>query len=136
MHYDDPGIYLEGKFYIAGDWSNDRDDLRQVGEGEGDVVVRYSGLEADAVLSAPGGSGIDLEVRQDGLYVPADVLGQDVHLDAGGRSLVTVREPRSYDLIRNREHGEHVLKLAAPRGGVALYALCFTPGVIPELISG
>lgn len=136
MHYTDPGIYLEGKFYIAGDWSNDRDDLRLVGEAGGDIVVRYSGLEADAVLSSVQGEGVEMEVRQDGQYVPEETLGGDVHRDAGGRSLVTVREPRSYDLIRNREHGEHLLKLEAPSGGVVLYSLSFTPGVIPELISG
>ncbi len=136
VHYADPGIYIEGKFYIAGDWSNDRDDLRLVGDGAGEVVARYSGLEADVVLSAPGVEGIELEIWQDGRSLPVEALGQDVHRDASGRSLVTVREPRSYGLIRNREHGEHLLKLALPRGGVALYALCFTPGVIPELISG
>ncbi len=135
MHYDDPGIYLEGKFYVAGDWSNDRDDLRLVGEG-GDILVRYSGLEADAVLSLKGEEEVALEVRQDGLMVSAEIMGSDVSRDAEGRSLVTVREPRSYDLIRNREHGEHLLRLVVPRGGVALYALSFTPGVIPELISG
>ncbi len=135
MHYADPGIYLEGKFYVAGDWSNDRDDLRLVGE-VGDILVRYSGLEADAVLSLTAGEEVALEVRQDGLMVSAEILGSDVYRDAEGRSLVRVREPRSYALIRNREHSEHLLKLAAPRGGVALYALNFTPGVIPELISG
>jgi hypothetical protein len=134
IRYADPGIYLEGKFYVAGDWSNDRDDLRLVGEGAGEVLVRYTALEVDAVLAASGGR--ELEVRQDGQYVPRDALGEDLHIDAQGRSLLTVGDPRSYQLIRNREHGEHLLRVAVPGGGVTLYALCFTPGVIPELISG
>jgi thiol-disulfide isomerase/thioredoxin len=135
IHYTDPGIYVEGKFYVAGDWSNDREDLRLVGEGGGEVLVRYSALEMDAVLSVLNGSAIELEVLQDGEYLAPDMFGKDVRRDEKGRSIVTVREPRSYDLLHNREHGEHLLRLVAPRGGVTLYALCFTPGAIPVLIS-
>jgi hypothetical protein len=136
MHYSDPEIYVEGKFYISGDWSNDRDDLRLVGEGAGEVLVRYSALEVDAVLSSSGVQGVTVEVRQDGHGLPRDSAGEDVRIDGEGRSLLTVREPRSYRLVCNREHGEHLLRISLPRSGVTLFAICFTPGVIPELISG
>jgi hypothetical protein len=136
VHYSDPGIYFEGKFYVAGDWSNGRDEMHLVGNEGGDFLVRYSGLEVDVVLSSPGAQGVEVAVRQDGQHVPKEALGDDVRIGGEGRSLLSVREPRSYHLIRNREHGEHLLKVEAPAGSLMLYALSFTPGVIPELISG
>jgi hypothetical protein len=119
---------------VAGDWSTVRDEMSLVGEGEGEVLVRYAGLEVDAVLSSPG--GVEVGVYQDGQRVTREVLGDDVRMDGAGRSHLVVREPRAYHLIRNREHGEHLLKLTVPAGPLALYGLSFSPGVIPELISG
>jgi hypothetical protein len=136
VHYDDPGIYVEGRFYVGGDWSNDREDLRLVGEKEGQIVVRYGGLDVDVVIAASGKADTDIKVHQDGSSLTAENRGEDVHIDADGRSLLTVGEARSYNVVRNREHGEHILKLTAPRGGVSLYSFSFAAGAIPELISG
>jgi thiol-disulfide isomerase/thioredoxin len=135
IHYADPGIYLEGKFYVSGDWSNDREDLRLVGEHPGHMVVRYAALQVEAVLSGAGRGGVEIEVRQDGDFLTERNRGSDVRVGDDGRSILTVHEPRSYELVSNREHGEHLLKLTSS-GGMSLYALSFAPGAIPELISG
>lgn len=134
IHYADPGIYLEGKFYVAGDWSNDRDDLRLVGDNEGNVVFRYTALEADAVLSVSGKNAVRIAVQQDGIFLTAENKGEDVLLEANGRSVLLVHDPRSYNIVRNKEHGEHLLKLTAGNDGVSLFSLSFVPGPIPELI--
>ena len=136
IHYADPGIYLEGRFYVGGDWSNDREDLRLVGEKEGHIVVRYGGLDVDVVIAASGKTAADIKVHQDGRSLTAENRGEDVRIEADGRSLLTVGEARSYNVVRNREHGEHILKLTAPKGGLLLYSFSFAAGAIPELISG
>ncbi len=136
MHYDDPGIYLEGKFYVAGDWSVDREDLTLIGETEGEILVRYAGLEVYAVVGAVQNEPVELEVLQDGHPLTAEDRGSDVKILQDKRSVVRVAEPRAYQLVRNKDHGDHLLKCTARKGGIALYCLSFTPGVIPELIPG
>jgi hypothetical protein len=136
MHYADPGIYVEGRFYVEGDWSNDRDDLKLVGENKGQILLRYSAQDVAAVFSADGDRPLEVEVRQDGEFLSQENRGSDVKMLRGGRSVVSVGEPRAYQLVRNREHGEHLLKLTAQRGGISLFCISFTPGAIPELIPG
>lgn len=136
MHYADPGIYVEGRFYVEGDWSNDRDDLKLVGDHGGHILLRYSAQDVSAVFSAETGHPVEVDVRQDGTFLTQETRGSDVKMLRGGRSVVVVEESRAYQLVRNREHGEHVLNLTAKRGGVSLYCLSFTPGAIPELIPG
>jgi thiol-disulfide isomerase/thioredoxin len=136
MHYSDPGIYVEGRFYVEGDWSNDREDLKLVGENKGQILLRYSAQDVTAVFSAEGDRPVEVEVRQNGEFLTQENRGSDVKMLRGGRSVVSVDEPRAYQLVRNREHGEHLLKMTAHRGGISLYCISFTPGAIPELIPG
>jgi thiol-disulfide isomerase/thioredoxin len=136
IRYADPGIYVEGRFYVAGDWSNERDALTLLGESEAHVLLRYSALEVHAVLSRGSGPPADVEVLQDGLPLSAENRGEDIRLSPDGKSFVTVDEPRLYAVVRNREHFEHMLKLTTRGTGTSLYSIAFVPGVIPELISG
>ncbi len=132
----DPGIYVEGRFYVAGDWSNDRDALTLLGDCGGHVLLRYAAIEVNAVFSPGKNQRVQVEVRQDGGYLNRESLGEDVRIDSSGRSSFVVDEPRCYSIVRNREHSEHVLHLTASAGGTALYSLSFVSGVVPELISG
>jgi len=134
-HFADPGIYVEGKFYVDGDWSTEREGLRLIGGSPGAIVFRYSAQDVEAVFSAETGSSVELEIRQDGEPLTRVQRGEDVRLK-GGRSILVVNEPRAYSLVRNREHGEHLLKLSVSGGGLSLYSISFASGVIPELITG
>jgi len=136
MHYADPGIYVEGRFYVVGDWSNGRDALALLGEEGGHVLLRYAAMEVNAVFSPGKNQLVSVEVRQDGEYLNRESLGEDVRIDGTGRSSFIVDEPRCFNIVRNKEHGDHVLKLTTAAGGTALYALSFVSGVVPELISG
>lgn len=137
--YDDPGVYLDGRVYAAGSWMNERHCLRLVagpgGEADGHLVVSYQGVEATAVIGVEARRRAVVEVRQDGRYLtPADA-GEDVRVGEDRRSLLTVEGPRLYQLVRNREFGEHVLRLTARDPGCAVYSFAFVTGVIPETIS-
>jgi hypothetical protein len=133
--YADPEIYVEGRCYVVGEWLSGRERVEYEGDGGGGIVCRYSAREVDAVLSVAKG-GITLEVLQDGAPLPADRCGEDVARSRAGRTTVAIKEPRAYHLVKNPEHGDHVLTLGIPRGGkISLYSLAFVPGVIPELIS-
>ena len=40
-----------------------------------------------------------------------------------------------YNLVRNREYGEHVIRLSGGKYRFAVYGFAFATAVIPELVS-
>ena len=136
LSYSDPGIYLDGRIYAEGDWRSERECLRLAGDSgrEGHVLARYQGLDVQAVLEPEGEKKAEITVRQDNEFLAAN-RGEDVRLDKRGRSYVVVDEPRLYNLVRNREYGEHLIRLSGGEHRFAIYGFAFATAVITELIS-
>ena len=137
IRYADPGLYLDGRFYAEGDWMIGRDFVRldrSMGTG-GQVIVHYHGLETEGVLAGDGSGRTEITVRQDEAFLVEENRGRDVRIDRQGRSCLLVDKPRLYQIVRNPEYGEHVLRLSAGEGGLLLYTLSFSTAVIPELVS-
>jgi len=137
VNYVDPGIYLDGRFYAAGDWMNGRDSLRlnEEGGGEGHIILDYQGLEVGGVLRREGKGRVEVEIRQDERFLTGETRGDDVRLSPDGRSYLVVTEPRLYNIIRNGEYGEHVLRLSMHGNSFAVYSFSFLTAAIPELVS-
>ncbi len=137
IHYEDPGYYLEGRLYLSGDWLSSRNfvKLETQGGNEGSLTVVYSGTEVHAVVNPEGEKNFQVFVRQDDRYLTSANKGTDVLIDEEGRSYFLVDTAKSYNLIRDREFGEHKLKLTARSNGFALYALSFASSVLSEVIS-
>ncbi|MEK9138239.1 MAG: hypothetical protein AAB393_14025, partial [Bacteroidota bacterium] len=136
VEYADPKLYLDGRFYLAGNWLNDRHGLRlQEVSGEGQIIVSYQGLEVNAVFNNEGGEEYEIVIRQDDQYLAGENKGDDVQIDAEGRSTVLIAEPKMYGVVRNKEFGEHTLRLSARSNACGLYSFTFVSSVIPELIS-
>jgi thiol-disulfide isomerase/thioredoxin len=137
VEYRDPGFYLEGRIYLHGKWVIERDFLR-LHEKEGDegyVALSYQAREVNAVLKPEGEVGFQMFVSQDGSFLTKENRGEDVRIDAEGRSFVLISEPRLYNLVKNPEFGEHTLKLSSRSSGFALYSISFVSCIIPELVS-
>ncbi len=134
--YRDPEMYLDGRFYLQGTWLNGRTSIRFAGEPgtEGSLIVLYRGVEVSAVLSPEGTQGAEMEVLQDGRPLASGVAGADVRIDPRGRCRVALDGPRSYDLVKNQEFGEHVLRLTTAAGGCSVYSLTFVSCIVPELV--
>ena len=77
----------------------------------------------------------EVTITQDDHYLNEASRGSDILLAPDGRSYVIVDEPKSYSLVKNREYGEHVLRLVTSKDGLSLYSLMFISSAIPELIS-
>ncbi len=137
LEYTDPGFYVDGRMYLQGAWLNDRDCFRWEGEvgTDGAVTIRYQGIEAHLVLEPPEGGKGTMRIEQDGVPLTASDAGTDVTLRAGKTSIVRLDRARSYNIIRNREFGEHLLTLHPIEPGCAVYSLTGIPAVIPDLIS-
>lgn len=136
LEFKDPGIHLEDRVYLEGEWLVGREsyEFGPTEAGAGSLIVSYSGLEASAVLRSTLPGGTEVEVQQDGEYLSDSECGADLKRDADGRTHVIVGEPRLYSLVKNREHGSHILRLAFRGGRVEVFAVSFTAGVAPESI--
>ena len=136
VEYADPKIYFDGRFYLEGDWLNDRNSLRYQGESnrEGSVIVSYQGLEVNAVMNTENGDIFDLVAHQDDKFLSEENRGDDVELDGDGRSIVRIGEPKMYNIVRNKEFGEHVLRLGTSSRSCGLYCFTFVSSIIPEMI--
>ncbi|MGA9116157.1 MAG: redoxin domain-containing protein [Bacteroidota bacterium] len=134
VRYEDPGIYLEGRFYAAGCWQNGRDCLRfdPAQEGEGRIVVSHRSAEVAAVIRSEETPQSLVEVLQDGAPLEASAGGGDIRRTADGRTLVRVREGRAYSLILNGDGAPHLLQMITRSGGCAFYALMFSPAGVSE----
>jgi len=136
LSYADPGIYMDGRLYAEGDWRSERECLRLAGTPgrEGHILAGYQGLDVQGILEPEGEKKAEITVRQDNEFLSAN-RGEDIRLDRRGRSYVVVDEPRLYNLVRNREYGEHVIRLSGGRHRFAIYGFAFATAVIPELVS-
>jgi hypothetical protein len=136
-HYNDPGMYLEGRIYLDGVWLLSRDYARlQTNEGkEGASIVMYNAKEVYAVIKPEGESNFQVFIQQDGKYLTAENKGVDVNIDTEQRSHILVNEPRLFHLVKNPEFGEHIIRLSARSNGFALYSFSFVSSVVTELIS-
>ena len=136
VDYHDPGFYVEGKFYADGAWMNDRNCLRLTGESTtGHIIFRYLALEANAVIKPEREAGFEVTITQDDRYLTEGNKGDDVVLGGDGRSYFVVRDPKMYSVVKNKEFGEHTVRLSAQSGSFGLYALTFVSCVIPETVS-
>lgn len=132
----DPQEYLQERFYVGGRWYIAREHMRYEGlEHEaGTIALRYEALEANAVLSSASGKLVELEVLQDGKPLDKEAAGGDVIVTHEGQSILFVDKPRMYQLVKNKQFGEHTLRLKASGGGLELYTFTFVTCAIPDFI--
>ena len=145
MHYamPAPAEREAGRFFLEGFWKGEPEALVFAGREEGRVLLRYRAAGVNAVLS-PSSDPVEVmldlrptdakplvEVLLDGRPLPADHAGEDVHFDGEGRSLITVKRPRMYRLVRQPDFSLHRLELIFRASGMALYSFTFNSCVAP-----
>lgn len=121
VRYEDPRIYIHGKFYLDGEWYNGRYYLKYnpvFGE-VGSVILPYAGARVGAVMESLRGN-LKILVLQDDEFLTEKNCGDDI-LFEDGKSYVLVYEPRYYELVENPNFGEHILKLCVDSEGFAIY---------------
>jgi thiol-disulfide isomerase/thioredoxin len=133
--YADPGLYVDGRVYLQGDWLSSRECVT-VAEAppEASATAQYAGQGAGVVLGTDNRRETEVTVLQDESYLDEGIRGLDVLLSPDGRSYVKVLESRYYNIVRNREVGEHLLRLSGIAEGVSVYSLAFDPGAVPETV--
>jgi len=135
--YEDPGIYVDGRFYLEGEWLCTRDTvLNRAEEGiPSRLILPYAALEVNAVLQSEGRPLVELTVQQDDRSLTEEERGGDVRIKPDGTSVVVVGEARLYNIVKNQEFGAHILRLGARDNGLAVYSFTFVSDAIPQSIS-
>jgi thiol-disulfide isomerase/thioredoxin len=107
-------------FYLCGAWRLDNAFAEATEAGAG-ITYRVRAASVNLVLAGPVGAKI--EVCVDGREPAADECGADLKRE-GARALVTLDEPRLYELVRG-PYGEHLLEITCLSPGVQTYAFTF-----------
>ena len=112
--------------YPVGWWTPTADGLTASrGGADNFLALRCSGEAIYVVASPPEGRSARLWILRDEAWLPADALGEDARLDAGGASYVDITESRLYAVARGG--GGHVIKLSPDERGLTLHALVVVP---------
>jgi thiol-disulfide isomerase/thioredoxin len=135
VEYRDPGYYFDGRLYLQGTWRAERDCVRWLGPPEdlGSLSMLYSGSALDVVLAPPEGTTTQVVVEQDGNSLTAENTGGDTTVLPDGKSVLNVDMPRMFSVVKNRQFGEHLLRLRPATPGTAVYSLTGVTAVIPEV---
>ncbi len=124
--YNDPQLYVEGKFYAHGNWIAKRNSFQYNGEkNDGCIIFRYAGND---VLILAGSTNVQGSVRVllHGAPIAPELRGEDIHVDENGETYITIGEPSVAIVIRSQEFGEHVLTLFPDKKEISLYVFSFT----------
>ena len=135
LDYVDQGLYLQGRFYLAGKWLNERQLVRYEGEEgeEGYVSLRYQALEVNAVMNCPAANE-RVFVKQDGEWLAEKDRGDDILVGKDGATYVLIDRARMFNLVKNAEFGEHVVRLSTSAANFELYTFSFATSLIPDVI--
>jgi thiol-disulfide isomerase/thioredoxin len=113
-----PGVALQG----AWDATNEKIISADAGAT---IVAGVHAQSVNVVLAAPEGKPIDLVVTLDGAPVPPELRGANVHVDAQGRTVVTVSAPDMYRVVLAPAVADHELALTATAPGLEAYSFTF-----------
>jgi hypothetical protein len=122
LKYEDPKIYVNGKFYLDGEWYNGKYYFKHnpISQSFGTVILPYAGVNVGVVAESLNGENLKVIVIQDEEFLNEYNCGDDVKFE-DGESFIVVDRPRFYNVVKNPDFGEHILKLIVDSPNFAIY---------------
>ncbi len=102
-------IYLEGK------WKNDPDHM-ELQSNNGSIILKYNSKSVNIVA---GGNG-NFTVIQDG-----KLITNDLSKDASSDGIFMIDNQRLYNLVTNKDYGEHTIEIDVKGQGFQIYTFTF-----------
>jgi thiol-disulfide isomerase/thioredoxin len=102
-------IYLEGK------WKNNPDNM-ELQSNNGSIILKYN---AKSVNIVAGGKG-NFTVTQDG-----KLITNDLSKDSSNDGKFVIDEQRLYNLVTNKDYGEHTIEIDVKGQGFQIYTFTF-----------
>ena len=126
VEYEDPGDHQNQFLYLNGLWKNGLESVRharQTDNLEDYLALKFIATSVNAVFDPTGGP-FEVDIPLDGRPLTQKEAGQDLIVE-GGRSYLSVDEPRLYAIVELPEYGTHELTLASNSDQFALFAFTF-----------
>ena len=102
-------IYLEGK------WKNDPDHM-ELQSNNGSIILKYNSKSVNIVA---GGNG-NFTVTQDG-----KLITNDLSKDSSTNGKFAIDKQRLYNLVTNKDYGEHTIEIDVKGKGFQIYTFTF-----------
>jgi thiol-disulfide isomerase/thioredoxin len=113
-----PNVALEGP------WNGAAEKVTAAAGGA-DVAAGVMAQSVNLVMAPANGRSATVIVTLDGAPVPPKLRGADVHVDANGRTVVTVSRSDMYNLIQGSDVQQHQLHVIAEQPGLEAYDFTF-----------
>ena len=129
IHFNDPGDYEDGKFYLHGLWSIDSESVthgRSTNNYGDYVAINYSARSVNVVVRPTGGDPFPVIVTLDGKPVPQEHRGKDVSEDERGNTVVNVDGPRMYNVLQSPMQRRGEIRLSANSPDFSLFTFTFS----------
>lgn len=118
---DDGVVTLHGHWKISGEYA---EHARNISGTYEYLRLQYRAYAVNMVIEVSGGKSARLEVLHNGAPLSFEMRGEDIE-EEGGKTWVTVSEPRMYSLVKSGMHHAGSLRVSASMEGVRFYAATF-----------
>jgi len=128
-----PNITQEDTIYVDGRWISSPEYMAPALNDSSEmahVYLKYTSSEVNLVINPEKEEGFKVFIMQDNKYLDREDAGDDVEFDSKGESYIVARDPKMYNLIRNKDVGSHLLQLSTNSNGFSAYAFTFISCVI------
>ncbi len=109
---------------LTGPWNGTPEYAEAVDAGA-TIALAVEAKEVNLVLDPGDRAAATVEIRIDGMPVPADRRGASIEATPDGRTVVTVDRPDMYRLFASPEIEQHRLEVVVSTPGVRAYAFTF-----------
>ncbi len=113
-----PTVALEGK------WNGEQERVTSASVGAA-IALGMHAQSVNLVLASATGKPMDVIVTLDGRPIPVNERGANIHVDATGRTVVTVTDPDMYRLVAAPAVEDHQLRIVAEQTGLEAYDFTF-----------
>jgi thiol-disulfide isomerase/thioredoxin len=113
----------DGGVMLAGRWRIEHDGVTSEGHGAS-AEIRYHARSLYAVLDAPAGKKVRIDLFEDGSPLPKDNSGADVQFDSKG-AYMEVDGAHMYYIVRSPNFSAHLLGLQSEGSGVILHSFSY-----------
>jgi hypothetical protein len=113
----------DGGVMLAGRWRIEHDGVTSGGHGAS-AEIRYHARSVYAVLDAPAGKKVRVDLFEDGSPLPKDNSGADVQFDSKG-AYMEVDGAHMYYIVRSPNFSAHLLGLQSEGSGVTLHSFSY-----------
>jgi len=118
------GMLVPPNVALEGPWNGAPEKVTSGAPGA-DVAAGVTAQSVNLVMAPADGKPKVAIVTIDGGPVPPDLRGADVHVDAQGRTVVTVSGSDMFRLIQGPDVQQHQLHVVAEQAGLEAYAFTF-----------